>query len=259
MSLVISLVANLYAQDTLVKQTRSFNGFVHAEGGFLFPNGDMKDGIAIRQNLSSYYVDQSSDGEVNSSNIGFFAGLRYELFSTKLKTGLSSGLRYIVFASEVSGQSSSTADFVYLRYSMLNSDTKFARVKSINEIKNMICIPVEMTFVPLQFKEFGLFVKAGAEFSAFMIKNETTIDFQQSNMKVYEKEILKSMGATSGDFYSSFYSSLGLKVGKPNKTNLVLEVFLPSFYMSDNNFSLMHVRNYGGLKGSLQFSLNKSN
>lgn len=250
----------LFAQDSVVKPPQNWSHFLHTEGGFLFPFTDMKKSISIRQNLSSYYVDQSSEGSINTFTMGFFASAKYEIFNTKIKTGFSTGIRFISYGSRISGYSSSNSDFFYVRYSMLSSDTKFARIHSIEQIKQIITIPLEIRYVlyHLQSLNLGVSVKLGTEFSALIPTNETTISFQEPNMNVYEDVVLSSIQAKSGNFYSTVYGSIGLHIGKLNSNSVLLELMLPAFYTSSDNFSLVTSKNYIGLKGSILFSLSKT-
>lgn len=257
--LVIMPGIALHSQGLSDKKPGNWVRFLQIESGFMYPNGTIKESIAIRQNISSYYVNQSSNGFISSSTSGFILGLRWEYFNIKLKTGFSTGLRYTGYSSEISGSTSRNADFFYLRYSMLNSDTKFARVKSITEINNFISIPLEIRFIPFEFKGLGLFVKAGIEFSRFNLKKETDIVFPDTAMEVNQDIILSGMSASPNKIYSTLYGSIGLKVGKEGKPNFQFEVFLPSFFLTKNNFTLTDVGNFDGFKFSVQFPIKKKN
>jgi len=231
--------------------------FVHVESGLLNPSGTIRDNIAIRQNISSFFVNQVSDGEINSTAFGIYAGLRAEYFLKKFKTGLSAGLRYINYGSEISGFSARNADFFYLRYSMEGSDTRFARVKSMSETTNFITIPLELRFIPIQRKGIGLFVKAGAELSLLNLKHSTHISFQDPEMNVNEDEILQQISTPANKFYSTLYATAGIKFGYEGKVNYILEVFLPGSYLTKDNFSLTKVDYFEGFKLSLQIPVFK--
>jgi hypothetical protein len=249
----------LHSQVLSEKQPGNWVRFIQVESGFMYPDGTIKESIAIRQNISSYYVNQSSNGYISSSTSGFILGLKWEYFNTRLKTGISTGLRYTGYRSEISGFTSSNADFFYLRYSMLNSDTKFARVKSITETNNFISIPLEIRYIPFQYKGFGLFVKAGIEFSIFNLKKGTDINFQDTIMEVNQDIILSGMSASPNKLYSVLYGSIGLKVGKEGKPNCQFEVFLPSLFLTKNNFTLTDVGYFDGFKFSILFPIKKKN
>ncbi len=247
---------NLYSQDDSDNRSGNWTQFLHLESGFVYPAGTIKESIAIRQNISSYYVNQTSTGEISSETFGFNLGLRWEYFNLKYKSGISSGLRYTGYKSDITGFSSSNADFFYLRYSTLNSDTKFARVKNINDVSNYLSIPLEIRIVPLQYKKLGLFAKAGTEFSRFNLKKKTNIIFQDEDMNVHEDMILSYITEPTNKFYSTLYASVGLQIGNENKPNFLFEVFLPSYYLSKNNFALIDEGGFEGFRFSLQFPLN---
>ena len=257
--LIILPCVRLHSQVLSEKQPGSWVRFLQVESGFMYPGGTIKENIAIRQNISSYYVYQSSNGYVSSYTSGFMLGLRWEYFNVRLKAGISTGLRYTGYISEISGFTSSNADFFYLRYSMMNSDTKFARVKSISETNNFISIPLEIRFIPFQYKGLGLFVKAGIEFSRFNLKKGTDIIFQDTIMEINEDIILSGMGAAPNKLYSTLYGSIGLKIGKEDKPNYQFEVFLPSLFLTKNNFTLSDVEYFDGFKFSVQIPIKKKN
>ena len=258
-SLIVLQVFYLHAQEMSANAPPAgWPGFLLLEAGTISPAGTIRDNIAIRQNISSFYVNQVSEGEVNSATAGRTAGLRLEYFLKKYKTGVSAGLRYTGYFTEISGYSARNADFFYLRYSMQGSDTKFARVKSLNETSHYLTIPLEIRFVPIQRWGLGFFVKAGTELSLLNLKHDTRIDFQDNAMDVYEDEILQNISYRANKFYSTLYASAGVKFGKENRVNYIIEAFLPSFYLSKDNFSLTEVDYFEGIKLSVQFPVKKT-
>lgn len=252
-------VLSLPAQDLPATALPGWASFLHIESGLINPSGTVRDNIAIRQNISSFYVSQLPDGEVNSATTGDMAGVRWEYFLRKFKTGVSAGLRYTAYFSEITGYSAANADFFYLRYSMQGSDTKFARVKSMNETSHFITLPLEVRVIPIQRWGMGFFVKAGAELSLLNVKHDTRINFQDDAMNVYEDEILENITSGANKFYSTLYTSVGVKFGRENRVNYIIEAFLPSFYLSKDNFSLTEVDYFEGFKLSVQFPVRKAN
>jgi len=248
-------VMTLYSQEIDAKPSDNWKSYIHLESGFMYPSGTVKESIAIRQNISSYFVNQSSDGQIYSETSGFMLSASWEYFNKIYKSGISAGLRYTGFRSEISGFSSNNADFFYLRYSMLNSDTKFTRVKSITEANNFVSIPIELRVIPIQNRYFSLFAKGGAEFSMLNLNQKTHINFQNTDMNIYEDDILNNISSTTNKFYSTLYSSLGIIVGNERKVNYLFEIFLPSFFLTENNFSLVDLDHFQGFKFSLQFPL----
>ena len=259
LNLIIISCLNLHAQTMVDKTTGNWTSFLHLESGFIYPAGNIRENLPIRQNVSSYYVDQNSNGFISSENNGFLLSLRYEYFNNKLNAGVSSGLRVTGFRTEISGYSSSRADYFYLRYSTVDTETKFARIKRMTEANNFISIPVELRFIPLRYERFRIFAKAGTEFSIFNLMKETHIEFQEEAMKVHESEILENVGVFSKNFYSTLYASIGLALGKENKTNYIIEAFLPSAFLSKNNFAFMEADYFEGFKFSIQFPVKRTN
>lgn len=256
--LSVLFYSNIYAQDISQSIQTIPASFLHLEAGYIYPDGTIRDNIAIRQNISSFYVDQTSDGYISSDNHGLVFGLKYEYYLNKYHIGISTGLRFIAFRSEITGYSSYRSDFFYLRYSMEGSDTKFARVKNISESNNYFSFPVELKWVPYEYLKFQFFARIGAEFSFINILKETTIDFQESAMGAYQNEIIDNLGITTGNFYSSLYGSIGISIGNPNKTRYAAEVFLPSLFLTKDNFTLTDVERYEGFRLSIQVPLLKT-
>jgi hypothetical protein len=253
--IVIICITRIYSQETSNGPTSLWKMNINAEGGFQYPKGSVRESIAIRQNISSYFVNQSTNGQITSGTTGTVLGLKYELFNTKYNAGLSTGLRLIRYESEISGYSSSTADFFYLRYSEEGADTKFARIKSLNEINSMITLPVEMRIVLFKNYLFDLFCRGGLEISIFNIKKEASIKFQDESMKSYETQILNNISEPSRKFCSSMYASAGISMGKENRPNLLFEVF-PAVFLTKSNFTLTEISSYSGFKFSILIPVN---
>jgi hypothetical protein len=255
---IINSLLSLYSQNNNEKLQPDWQRFIYLESGFIYPEGSIKENIAIRQNINSFYVNQGSYGHIYSESSGFTAGLRWEYFNTKFKTGVSSGLRYTGYNTGITGFSSWNARFFYLRYSIFDNNTKFARVTSINESLHFISVPVELRFVPLEYSKFGLFIKVGGEFSYKRLSESTSIDFFENHMKVHHDTILNSLGLSTGKHYSTLYSSAGLKLGKHGHPNFLIEVFMPSYFLTRNNFNLTESNYFEGVKFSLQIPVNRT-
>ncbi len=252
------LFSQLNSQDLPASEARNWQSFIHIEGGMIYPGGSIRENIAIRQNISSYYVDQVSNGHVYSETFGVVLAAKWEYFNQKINMGFSSGLRYTDFRSEITGYSSNRADFFYLRYSMIDSDTKFTRVKYLEESANFITIPLEVRFVPFEYKNIGLFGRAGAEVSLLNIQAKRNIGFQEESMEEYEDEILDQIGNAPNKLYSSLYGAIGLKIARPGSPEYTFEVFVPSPFLSKDNFVLTEVDYYSGFKFSVHFPINRS-
>jgi hypothetical protein len=227
--------------------------YVHVEAGYVFPVGTIKESISIRQNISYYYVDQYSSGHISSTTSGLLLGIRYEYYLPRVMSGISTGLRFIGLNTKISGYTSRTSEFFYLRYSMQGSDTKFARVKSLTEDNYLFNVPLEIRFIPFQHKDFSLFAMAGLEFSIINLKKGADIKFQDDGIELHKNAILERISGPTNKNYSTFYSSVGVRLGQEGKPNYTLEVLLPSLLLTRNSFYLVDVDYFGGFKLSVQF------
>lgn len=227
--------------------------YFHIEVGYIYPEGTIKESLAIRQNISYFYANQYSNGYISSTTSGLILGVRYEYYYPKFKSGISSGLRFTGLNTDISGYTSNNSDFFFLRYSTQDSDTKFARVKSLTEYNYLLSVPLEIRFTPIEYKNLSLYAKAGLEYSIISLKNEADISFQDDNMDVNKGEILKRITDPINKNYATFYSALGLKLGKEGKPNYTFEVLFPSIFLTKNNFYLVDVDYFEGFRLSIQF------
>jgi len=250
-------IIGIKSQELSDNSPGKWGKFLHVESGYIYPEGTIKENISIRQNISSNYVDQTSNGNISSETSGLILGVRWEYFNNKFKVGVSTGLRYTGYRSEITGSSSINAKFFYLRYSMEGSDTKFARVKSLIENNDFISIPLELIWVPLQYNSVDFFAKAGTDVSILNVNRGTRIKFQESNMEINQDIVLSGIETTTNKFCSTLYSSIGVKFGKENKPNYSFEFFLPSLLLSKNNFNLADIDYLEGFKLSIQFPIRK--
>lgn len=256
LSLSIIPFLTLISQSDFEQGPNNWKKHLIIEAGYIYPEGTIKESVAIRQNISYYYVNQYSDGHVSSASSGLVAGIHYLYFYPRYRSGLTAGLRYIGFNTEISGYTSSISDFFYLRYSMQENDTKFARVKSLKETINMLTVPVEIQLVPIKYNNLELYGKAGTEFGVIRFNHETDIVFHDENMEVYQESILSNISGSSDKLFSSFYTKIGLKFGEENKPNFMFEVYLPSLFLTKNNFTLIDAEYYQGFQLAIQFPIN---
>jgi hypothetical protein len=245
------------SQTSIDQGSNDWKKHIYIEAGYIYPDGTIKESVAIRQNISYYYVNQNSDGYVSSTSSGLVAGIRYEYFYPRFKSGISAGIRFIGFNTEISGYTSSISDFFYLRYSMEDNDTKFARVKSLEESNYILTVPLEILVVPITYKYMGLYLKAGFEYSVISFNQGSDIIFQNETMEAYEESILNNISGAVNKRFSTFYTAIGFKFGKENMPNLMFEISLPSLFLTENNFTLVDSDYYQGFKLAIQFPLNK--
>lgn len=229
--------------------------FISVEGGMIYPEGEIKESVSIRQNISYYYVNQYSDGYVSSETSGLVFGVRYGYYFPRIKSGISAGVRFTGLDTEISGYTSDISDFFYLRYSMQDSDTKFARVKSMSESNYFLSIPLEAYIVPITYRNLSIYAKAGFEYSIVNLKSGSDIMFRDAEMDPYRDEILGSISGEANRRFSTLYGTVGMKLGREDMPNLLFEVFLPSLILTKNNFALIDVDYFEGFRLAVQIPL----
>lgn len=245
--LMLLYPAILFPQDNPSRRD-TWKSRIQLESGVMYPEGQIRENIAIRQNVSSYYIYQSSRGYISSETYGPGFGLKWEFFNPELKLGISSGLRYTGFKTEISGSTSASADYFYLRYYSMGSETRFARMKSISENNRYLIVPIEVSYTLVEFKDFGLFAKGGAEFSLINLRHETDVEFQEESMEANSGPVLESFGLPSRNFFAGAYASAGIHYSSPNGLIYKAEFLLPSLLLSKNNFVLTETDHYTGFR-----------
>lgn len=259
-----TLITILLAALTCLSATAQFNvdptpgnpqKFIYLEGGMIYPEGEIKEGVSIRQNISYYYVNQYSDGYVSSETSGLVFGVRYGYYFPRFKSGISAGVRFTGLDTEISGYTSDISDFFYLRYSMQDSDTKFARVKSMSESNYFLSVPLEAYIVPITYRNLSVYAKAGFEYSIVNLKSGSDIMFRDAEMDPYREEILGSISGAVNSRFSTLYGAVGMKLGREDMPNLLFEVFLPSLILTKDNFALIDVDYFEGFRLAMQIPL----
>ncbi len=254
--LTVGTVFTVYSQAPEKAAEDTWINLLHLEGGAVFLNGSINEDLDIRQDINRFYHTPVSHGHISSFTSGHTFGIRWEYFHQKYRAGISTGLRVKSYNTEITGSTSSGTDFFYIRYSEIDSDTKFARLKSITENRSLLTVPVEVRFFPLQVPFFGLYLKAGCDFSLTNLKHSTDVSFHNEDMKTEKNAVKKSFHRETDDLYATAYAALGFKFGKPDKINYMFEIFLPSLYLTNNNFVLTDAEYYSGLRFSLQYPFN---
>lgn len=247
---------SIYSQDVSDSGSRAWLRFLHVEAGSFYPDGKIKERISIRQNVSSNYVDLASYGNISSTSSAPIIGIRWEYYNKKVNLGVSTGLRFTLYSNEITGSSSTKADFFYLRYSEMASETRFARVKSLTENKDFLSVPLEIRYdLPIHTKGFGCFIKCGIEASVLSFGEKLNIDFQENAMDSSNDIVMNSLVLNTDRFYSIFYGSTGCYVGKSGKPNFAVEIFFPSKILGQKNFNLVDIKSLEGFKFSVLLPL----
>ncbi|MCK9291758.1 MAG: hypothetical protein WCR58_05905 [Bacteroidales bacterium] len=229
------------------------NHLLHLEGGSYFMGGDIKEDLSIRQNISYYEASQYSPGIITPETKTYLFGIKYEYHLPHFNSGISTGIRFIGLQNELIGYTSRVSRFFYLRYSESDSDTKFARISSLMENYYALTVPFELRIGLYQFTGINFFAKAGVEYSLINFKKEVNIQFQEETMMPYHNMLVQEITDPANTHFATFYSSLGISFGKNDKINFALEVLLPSFVLTDNNFHLLDIKEFDGIKLSVYF------
>lgn len=248
--LLLFFCFSAFSQEVSDDPPKGWINLLHAEAGFTFPNNTVRESLAIRQNMSSYYSYQSSQGQITTQVNGFHAALRWEFLHTGKKIGFSTGIRYQTFNTTITGYTAKNADFFYLRYSSEGVDTKFARVKSITEANRYIGIPLEIRYAPCHFKNTLYYLKVGIEPYAYMIDHTTDIAFQDTEMEKHKEEVVAGFSTPVHEFTSTFYSALGISFNNEKYHGVTIEFILPSFFLAKDVFSLTENHLFTGFRAS---------
>lgn len=253
-SLLLCMATGLFAQGSSESTASRWKHRLQLKAGFSFPSGSISENLAIRQNISSYYVYQSSQGTVYCDLSSFNTALKWGMYNPALKLGFTTGVRYSSFNTLISGYTSNNANFFYIRYSTSGTDTKFARVKSISESSKLIGIPLEISYIPFSSRYVQYFLKAGLEPASYRISHLTDIEFENPDMKAVEEEVAATFSAPVSAFCTTIYTSLGFTITGETTPGFTFEWVLPSVFISQKNFNLADVnRAFTGIRASVHF------
>ncbi len=238
------LVFALQAQE--MPQTNLIWGL---EAGAHFFISDLNSQWPVRQSQNPYYGSYNYDNTLYSDANGWQVAVKPEYrFGKKGMFGITSGIQFGQLNTEVSKDG-----YFFLRYSN-DEITEFARVVSMQEKSSYLGIPVVFRYSPLQTRGFGLYGKAGFEFN-FQVSSKLDVEFLNSEMEAREQEILEKFDTQTNRFYSTFFWSVGMKLGKPGQLNLNMEILLPSAVLTSNNSALVDLDGFSGFHISLQAPL----
>ena len=209
----------------------------------------------IRKTAWSYYDYGYSNYSAPYDNLQIsYFGVKPEYLFAGDKLSVSAGLRFSdVYSSIASGSLSDNYAF-YLLYNQTSEVTEYAKVKELSQDNYYLSVPVELTFIPWRFKYLSLYAKVGAEFG-FLLDSKSNIVFLNNTMDAYKQSILNNAGVNPNPIYSTFYTALGVKFGKPNKVRYNLEINLPSSLLSQNNSSILNIGVMTGFSFSVSFPI----
>jgi hypothetical protein len=89
------------------------------------------------------------------------------------------------------------------------------------------------------------------------LNSATDIEFQESVMEIHREEVLNAIMTPLSRNYSTLYGSIGVTIGRSGRTNYIIEAYLPSIFLTANNFTLTETDRFQGLMFSVILPLNK--
>lgn len=229
----------LKAQDSTNFPVKSHLIRIVPHAGMFFPTSEIRDHFAVRQDINAFYDNDQSDGMLRAFTFGSAAGLNIEFSFPKIGIGLSTGLKYSMIQTKISGSVNNFSDFLYLRYGDSSTETRFARIRSLNEKSSLLIVPIEVRYNLVQQKYFSLFARLGAEIGMSRLTHETSIDFHNPEMAQYEEEVIQAVEKPTDDFFSAAYVSFGAEFTKKGNTGYIFELTVPGTLLSKNNFNLV--------------------
>ena len=195
----------------------------------------------IRKTAWSYYDYGYSNygAPYDNLQVSYF-GVKPEYLFAGDKLSVSAGLRFSdVYSSLASGLATDNNAF-YLLYNQTSDATEYAKVKELSQDNYYLSVPVELTYIPWRWNSLSLYAKVGAEFG-FLLNSTSDIVFLNSSMDAYKQLIMTKAGVNPNPLYSTFYTAVGVKFGKPNKLKYNFELNLPSRLLTQNNSSILNI------------------
>ena len=233
---------------------------VRIEFGANEVNTSLNESWNIRQDVGSYnYESGNSSNSVSTDmNVTHF-GIKPEMLFLDDKIALSTGLRFSHIASDLSMvyNNNSAKNFFYLRYNDSGLNTEFARVSAINQSNIYIGIPLDVKLIPFSIYKLDFYFKTGIELN-FKVGSKTKIDFVNNEMSEYQDLIMQGVGVKVNGIYSTWSSALGVSFGNKDKLRYNLEFLLPSFFLTQNNSSLVNSDMFTGFQFSIQLPITNS-
>lgn len=245
--LVVLSVLGVSAQDQKKNFALSFN---YGSKG-LAP--ELNDSWPIRQDVG-YYYNNGFNSSVDVMSALNYIGISPEFFFLNNKLSVSTGLRFTNLTADVVKTDYDLGGYFYLMVKSEGLNTDYARVKAIRENTNYLGVPLEIKYIPFEFVNILFYVKLSAELG-YRINTSTDIEFKLSEMESYQSTVLSDLNIEANPLYSSIYSSIGTTIKLSKNLFCSLDVFLPSFYMSENNSGLVNMTNISGVQFSVTIPL----
>ena len=214
----------------------------------------------IRQDVGSGYNGYNSSASSVATNMyvsHFAVKPEIRLFDDKL--AFSSGLRFSNILSDVStwGSQMDNAGYFYLRYNTSEFNTEYAKVRTMDESTNYLGIPIEVKLIPFSFWRMDFYLKTGVEFN-FLLSSKTKIEFVNNAMNEFESSLIDNVGVKVNNLYSTWSTALGVTLGNKNRLQYNIEFLMPSFFITNNNSTLVNTEMFTGIRCSIQFPIRQT-
>jgi hypothetical protein len=210
--------------------------------------GDMQDLDFIGSSVSdnSYYETQE---DVTSLVNCLYFGVKPEYILKNSNFGISTGIRYSRMHSSIEGAS----QYFYMLYRENGTNTEYLRARKIDQTSQYIGIPLEVRYFVASVPDFRIYIKLGVDFN-IRLQTKTKVDFYDPSMSIYETDIINKL-ITPKTFYSSFYTSVGYRIGNDLKPSLTIELLIPFISNKANSSSLVKANSGVGLQVIFQVPL----
>jgi len=210
---------------------------------------ELNENWPIRQDVG-YYYNYGNNASVNiMARLNYF-GISPEFFFLNKKLSVSPGLRFTNLYSDIVKPEYDNSGYFFLRVKSEGYNTDYARVRAIKENTNYLGVPLEIKYIPFDFDFMSFYVKLSGEL-AYKINSATDIVFKEPEMEQYQRSVLTDLNVEANPLYSSIYASIGSTVKFSENLFCSLDIFFPSFYMTEKNSGLVNMTNISGVQISV--------
>lgn len=237
----------------LLQAQTSTNGFMGVEGGmnFYFAEGIKKDFMRSKASAEYYNPSGGVSGFIQKS----YAGIKYEHRFLRNRVGLLTGVRYTRLYSSIgkNGINETNTGYFYVQVPQEGTDSRYLRVKEINQISDYVGIPLEFRFFVSRAKRVRFYAKAGIECNVKVAFRDEVI-FQDASMKPNEQWILDQVDQPSTVFGSGFLAP-GVRFFPDKYPGINLEVHFISFMFPGHTAGLLKSGEGAGFQINIQVPL----
>lgn len=233
-------------------QKKTDNFMLSVNYGYRGMSPELNEAWPIRQDVGFY----TSDGYtyLNVTSQLNYITIAPEFFFFDKKISLSPGFRLISLDSGAQKENYQDGGYFYLKIKSEGTNTEYARVRSISESTTFLAVPVDVKYIPFSFEFLSIYVKLSAELG-YSVGSSTDIEFRKPEMDMYETPVLDGLNLKRNPFFSSVSAAIGMTLKPDENLYCSMDVFLPSFYMTDQNSRLAHLINISGVQLSVAIPL----